>query len=274
MKTAKKQTTKRQHFIARFYLRNFADPMFSENLQVYDIKKKRWERRTPDGVGWFKHLCSTVESDGSRNDNFDKFLEENVEQPAVGPMKRLAMADSVVPADRPAIAKFIALTAARNPDMINGILGEQLLKASPEKTAEDDDVLAQWCQWTNRRVGPDSRREFFKPGVLGAMWLWSQRLQQRLLGWEWHQFKTTRNQPFITSDATVFAEWDRTQDLRLVTFPISAERALVIIAGGKLNPDRDISIQAQVLNRQAFAKATRFVASPTIEFPGDAYLPT
>src|SRR5437870_7108396 len=36
---------RRQHFIARFYLRNFAEPMFSDNLCVYDMRKQRWERR-------------------------------------------------------------------------------------------------------------------------------------------------------------------------------------------------------------------------------------
>jgi hypothetical protein len=51
------KAAKRQHFIARFYLRHFAEPMFSDSLSYYDMKQQRWERRTPDGVGWFKHLC-------------------------------------------------------------------------------------------------------------------------------------------------------------------------------------------------------------------------
>jgi hypothetical protein len=47
---------KRQHFLARFYLRNFAEPMFSDNLCVYDVREARWHRRTTAGVGWFPHL--------------------------------------------------------------------------------------------------------------------------------------------------------------------------------------------------------------------------
>jgi Protein of unknown function (DUF4238) len=66
---------KRQHFIARFYLRNFAEPMFSDNLCVYDMRKRRWERRTPDGVGWSPHLCSLIDMHGKRTDEFDQYLK-------------------------------------------------------------------------------------------------------------------------------------------------------------------------------------------------------
>ena len=50
------KAARRQHFIARFYLRNFAEPMFSDSLCVYDLRKRRWEKRSPEGVGWFPHL--------------------------------------------------------------------------------------------------------------------------------------------------------------------------------------------------------------------------
>ena len=55
---------RRQHFIARFYLQNFAEPMFSDNLRVYDLQTKSWEKRTPEGVGWFPHLCSLINMEG------------------------------------------------------------------------------------------------------------------------------------------------------------------------------------------------------------------
>lgn len=74
---------RRQHFIARFYLRNFAEPMLSDNLCVYDLQTKRWEKRTPEGVGWFPHLCSLISMEGRRSDEFDRYLKVNVEDPAV-----------------------------------------------------------------------------------------------------------------------------------------------------------------------------------------------
>ena len=53
-----KKPARRQHFIARFYLRNFAEPMFSDNLLVFDLRSHHWEKRTPHGVRWFKDLYS------------------------------------------------------------------------------------------------------------------------------------------------------------------------------------------------------------------------
>ena len=81
------QVTERQHFVSRFYLRNFAEPMYSDNLAVYDVRKGKWEERTPNGVGWSKHLFSEIQMDGTWTADFDKFLEQAVEVPATRPMK-------------------------------------------------------------------------------------------------------------------------------------------------------------------------------------------
>ena len=64
------KTARRQHFIARFYLRNFAEPIFSDNLCVYDMQKKLWDTCTPKGVGWFPHLHSVIDLNGKRRDDF------------------------------------------------------------------------------------------------------------------------------------------------------------------------------------------------------------
>jgi hypothetical protein len=34
------KTNQKQHYIARFYLRNFAEPLFSDKLQFFDLKKE------------------------------------------------------------------------------------------------------------------------------------------------------------------------------------------------------------------------------------------
>ena len=113
------KAAKRQHYIARFYLKNFAEPIFSDNLCVYDLQKHCWEERTPNGVGWFPHLCSMIDMDGSRTDDFDKFLNREVENPAAPAMKKLATGEVLDSSERSAVALFIALTAARSPQMMN-----------------------------------------------------------------------------------------------------------------------------------------------------------
>jgi hypothetical protein len=93
---------RRQHYAARFYLRHFAEPMFSDDLLVYDLRKRIWEERTPRGVGWSPHLCSFIDMGGRRNDHFDRFLKASVEDPAVPALKKIAMSQALTDNERPA----------------------------------------------------------------------------------------------------------------------------------------------------------------------------
>ena len=266
------RTARRQHFIARFYLRNFAEPMFSENLCVYDMRARRWERRTPDGVGWFPHLCSTLDMDGNRTDEFDQFLKLHVEDPAAPALREMATGGVLDHDERSAVALFIALTAARSPEMMKGVLRSHLDGLAPVESTELDELVRQWCDWTGRPHDSRAHGEFLKPSSFGAVWIWSCSLQHRLLEWDWHLVHTARERPFVTSDRPVFAQWDPGQDTRLVTFPVSSEVALVVIRGGQFNEARDPSVEAAAMNRQTVDRASEFVVACRYGFPGDALL--
>lgn len=266
------KAARRQHFIARFYLRNFAEPMFSDNLCVYDMRKQRWENRSPDGVGWFPHLCSMIDMQGNRTDDFDQFLKHQVEDPAAPALRTLATGGALDPAERAAVALFIALTAARSPEMMNGVVTEHLGGLAPAARAELDDLVKLWCGWTAKPYDSRSHNEFLKPSSFGAIWVWSQSLQSRLLKWEWHLVQTTRNRPFVTSDRPVFAQWDREQNVRLVSFPVSSEFALVVTTGGEFNQARDRTNEAVAMNRQTFDRASEFVVASKVAFPGEEFL--
>lgn len=223
---------RRQHFIARFYLRNFAEPVYSDNLCVYDMRKRRWEKRTPGGVGWFPHLFSMIDRQGIRSDDFDRFLKLNVEDPAALALKRLITGFTLETNERAAVALFVALTAARSPELMTRVMTDHLGSLGAGDRADLDAQVKLWCEWTGKTYSPKSHSEFLKPDSFGAIWNWSLDLQRRLLDWEWHLVHTTRDRPFVTSDRPVFAQWDRDQDVRLVSFPASSEVALVVIAGG------------------------------------------
>lgn len=116
-RTIAAKPSRRQHFIARFYLRNFGEPMFADNLCVDDLQKRRWEKRTPDGVGWSKRLRSMIETDGTRTDDFDKYLKLQVEDPAAPALKKLATGGALDSVERAAAALFIAITARTFPEL-------------------------------------------------------------------------------------------------------------------------------------------------------------
>jgi hypothetical protein len=263
-----RKATKRQHFIARFYLRNFAEPMFSDNLYVFDIRKQQWERRTPYGVGWFPHLCSMIDMEGNRTDDFDQFLKHHIEDPAAPALQKLAKGGTLDASERAAVALFIALTAARSPDQMNGVITEHLGGLAPLDRSELDELVKLWCGWTGKPYDSKSHNEFLKPSSFGAIWVWSQSLQRRLLEFEWHMIQTTRDRPFVTSDRPVFAQWDREQDMRLVSFPVSSEFALILIAGGQLNERRDYANEVSAMNRQTLDRASEFAVTCREAFPG------
>ncbi len=263
---------RRQHFIARFYLRNFAEPMFSDILCVYDIRKQRWERRSPEGVGWFPHLFSMIDMEGNRTDNFDQFLKQQVEDPATSALRKLATGGALETGERAAVALFVALTAARSPEMMKGVITEHLSNLAPGARSELDELVKLWCSWTGKPYDSKSHSEFLKPSSFGAVWVWSQSLQRRLLEWEWHLIQTTRDRPFVTSDRPVFAQWDREQDMRLVSFPLSSEFAFIVITGGQINKGRDCANEAAVINRQTLDRASEFVVACKEGFPGAEFL--
>ncbi len=266
------KAARRQHYIARFYLRNFAEPMFSDNLCVYDREKRRWEKRSPNGVGWFPHLCSMIGMDGTRTDSFDRFLKKQVEDPSALPLKKLASGAPVDADERSAVAFFVAITAARSPEVMKASVTEHLSSLAPSDRADLDDLVKRWCYWTGKPYGSKSQSEFLKPGQFGAIWMWANDLRRRLLQWEWRLIATTRERPFVTSDRPVFGEWDRKQDMGLVSFPVSSEAAIIIVARGQFNEDRDRSNQVCAMNRQTVDRATQFVVACKKTFPGSGSL--
>ena len=141
---------RRQHFIARFYLRNFAEPAFSANLCVYDLRKHRWDRLSPRGVGWFPHLFSMIDMDGNRTDEFDQYLKREVEDPAAPALKKLATAGALDSGERSAVALFISLTAARSPKLMNSVMGGHLERQTEVDRAQFEGLVKLWCHWTGR----------------------------------------------------------------------------------------------------------------------------
>lgn len=266
------KVSRRQHYIPRFYLRNFANPIFSDNLQVFNIKKKCWDTRTPNGVGWYPHICSMIDIDGKRNDEFDKLLKEKIEDPAAPAIKKLANRKDINEIERSAVASFIALIASRSPEMMQSVLNVYLNNISNVKREELDKWVNDWCRWHGKPFDSSSYNEFLKPSSFEGIWIWSQNLKLRLMQWEWHFVETTFERPFITSDYPVFAQWNRKQDVRLLSFPISSEIALIIITGGQFNLDRDHSNEAYAINRQTMDRATEFIVSCNKDYPGKDYV--
>jgi hypothetical protein len=270
MADPKQKPTERQHWLARFYLKQFAEPMFSDNLCVYEFAKRTWDTtRTPKGVGWSPHLCSMLDMDGSRTDQYDQFFKVQIEDPAAPAMRKLAVGEQISDAEREAVALFVGLTYARGPDLLNGVTTQYLGELDESQRKELDQFTKQWCEITNKDIDQNSLAHFVKPGVLMAIWVWSKSIQQRLIRWKWRLIRTTREMPFVTTDRPLMAEREVDQDVGLVTFPVSSEIALMMFTGGVLNPNRDPAEEIRQINLRSIYGAKRFVIACRNAFPGD-----
>jgi hypothetical protein len=137
-----------------------------------------------------------IDVEGNRTDDFDQFLKQQVEDPAAPALKELATGGAPDTGERAAVALFIALTAARSPEMMNGVVTDHLDALAPAARAQLDDLVKVWCGWTGKQYDSRSHSEFLKPSSFGAIWIWSQNLQSRLREWEWHLVPTSRERPF------------------------------------------------------------------------------
>lgn len=261
---------KNQHYLARFYLRNFAEPMFSNKLCYYDLRKHSWESRSPEGVGWYPHLCSMIDVEGNRTDHFDQFLKLNIEDPAAPVMKKLATGETIELNERAAVARFIALTTFRTPEMLNNVTKSHLEEQSPSARAELDSAIRFWRELVGKRHIPNEHLEFLKPTLFDAIAFQTDSLAKRLLKWQWNTIRTSRDQPFVTTDWPTLGE--KEGNLHLVTFPISSEIALVISSGGPIVNPTDHTQMVRAMNLGTLHRSTVFVVACKESFPGDEFL--
>jgi len=244
--------------------------MFSDNLLVFTRQGTCWKKRTPNGIGWFPHLLTMIDNAGKRTDEFDFFLKQHVEDPAAPALKKMAQTFQVDEQERCAIALLIALTAARSPCLLNKTKNEYLQKLSDEEKEELCMLIQTWSKATGQPCM--SLEEFLKPSQFGAVWVWAKSFQKRLLQWKWHILQTTRNSPLVTSDWPVYAEWEKSQGIRLVSFPVSSEVAFIVHNEGKLRLNRDPEQDVCVLNQQTMKRATDFIVACRKDFPGVEFL--
>jgi hypothetical protein len=264
--------SRRHHYIAEFYLRNFTEPMFGRNLFVYERKTHKWDPRTPKGIGWFPHLYTMLDDFGERTTYFEKFLADHIETPIAPIMKKAATApEQLTHIERENIAMFIGVTAARTPSMVKETLDEYFDDLPIDDIAELKDLVKVWCSITGRNYTAKSKNDFMKPSMFRAILIWAASLRDRLIKWNWTFIRTARNRPFITSDSPVLAQ--KQGDIRLVTFPISSEIS-VVICNTSLANKTDRENDVITMNRGTMQDAKEFVICHMNSFPCDTFIKT
>jgi hypothetical protein len=244
--------------------------MYGNQLFVYKRKTQKWDTITPRGIAWFPHLYTMFDDFGEQTDHFERFLADHIETPAAPIMKKAAMTpEQLTDIERESIAMFMGISAARTPSFVNETPDEYFDNLPVKDIDELEALVKVWCSISGHDYTPQSRNEFMKPSVFGAILMWAASLRDRLMKWDWTFLRTTRKQPFITSDAPVLTQ--KHGHIRLVTFPISSEIA-VAISNKRFKNNRHPENDVIAMNRGTMESAKEFVICHKNDFPCDAFL--
>lgn len=122
-----------QHFVTRAYLQGFADE--KGQLHIYERGKQKPFGAVPDKAARQRNYYSVKDKDGKYDDRIEKFLDEQVESPAMKVIKDLSERD-YQPSwdDRISLARWIAFQELRTPLQRGGI--EEAAQKLIERTME------------------------------------------------------------------------------------------------------------------------------------------
>jgi hypothetical protein len=261
--------SKRQHYLSQFYLRNFANPMGSKNLNVYFRNNGKWVTRTPKRIGWKSHQLTIVDDNGNYTDKYDRFITENIESPAAPIIQSISTAKNANLHDLSEeeihlISMFISVIATRSPSLMESAFKSYTDSLATTTKKELEEAASQWRtieNSTNKTID-----NFLKMIKVGGLFKWLPTLYSRILGWNWHLITTNQFNPFITSDRPVFAQ-QNDKNIKMIGFPISSEVAL-IISNGIIRSDCDSDSHIKAINYQTMVNANEFIVSSQTNFPG------
>ncbi len=269
--------SKRHHWIAQCYQKNFAEPMFGEVIQVYEFKRSSWDdtRRTPNGIGWSPFLNVFVNEDGTRTDEVEKLFTklDNDVAPAFRKAAEYRHRD-MTDRECAVLALFIAASVARLPEMIDVVTASYYDSRPPEEKQRIDGEVERLLSRGDSRRSEQVRSEVLKRDYFSMAWdLWIPNFMTRLLDWHWFWIQTDRSNPFVTSDEPVFRQRHIETDTFLVSFPVSTEVAVLICNKGELvRRDHDHIVRVKSINKQTIERADEFVICHKTDFPGDEFL--
>ena len=129
--------TKRQHFVPRFYLRNFCD--VDGYIWTHDSRRGTARRSTPENTAFETNIYSPVGDDGGRSDEIEVFLAE-IESAAAPLLLRLSSREKLDDEEKATMALFIASLFVRSPAQIRqfAMLAGDLASWMTAVRAEDE----------------------------------------------------------------------------------------------------------------------------------------
>jgi hypothetical protein len=238
----------RQHFLSQTIQRNFL-AKGETLLWMYDRATKKYEPRTPYGIGWVRHLYSFSPETKEHRYELEKAIS-TLEDKAAPIFSKLREREDINESEHAIIAEFMSLQVYRTPDSLDTLknlsiegdehilntLKDQLLNMSPEE-------FSIWIKDYQKKKGidlsdvtQDAIRELFnkatprvvhtKESFLKEMVDSSDRLKGEFLKRKWIVLHSTASSSFISSDMTTMPMTDGVHPSIDIVGPATAGMAL------------------------------------------------
>jgi len=265
--------SKRHHFLAESYQKNFAAPMFSDTIRVFDFDDGRWnaERRTPNGIGYETDLYAVPgPAEGKVSDEYETKFFKQRDAEFLQPMRKAATPEGCLSLDikeQIHVARCISYLVSRNPQTME-VLRRGLSAPNTDVwqylNAEERDLANALQQDPNHRQAKLRFNKF----VLDGLGKRADARVAELFGMTWKFIKTTPDAPFITSDFPAYAETSNNQTV--YSCPISSLVSVVIASAPRLKYVPPVASYEDVrqINRQTFSRAREFIICCRDDFPG------
>jgi hypothetical protein len=273
-------SSKDHHYIPKYYLKGFTIPGTIDKIWLYQKASQEAISTSLKNVGVEKHFYSYTTDEGIRDsDSLERYLNEEVEQPANKVIKKLRQQHKISSSEKIILARYMAVMLKRVPKnrerlhvMAPKIFGEvqseytqQLdaaLQKNPEKSelverrkAQLDDILSHYAdEIPDFLFGDVLRKDIQLTKVISQM--------------KWLFYVTKSDQTYITSDNPVFyfESWGiaNKNNLSEITFPISS--SICLHASWRNDPPEGIYIAPEKFvkefNRRSVDGAMKYIYAP------------
>jgi len=249
-------TSKRNHFISQFYLKNFTD----NNNKFYQYNKinKVFDPDaaiTPNGVCWKKNFYIFIDKDDKKNDAIETILQKN-EDKARNIIEKIKQLEEIIDKDLPELLIFMCLLKYRIPrfkDYFDKSKTPGLLQEFYETTKTDKEKIDFVSTFAKDRkdINKDNfyekilnnESETYKKLFQGAMLINGLHEKNLKVFFEknWYILSIKSEKSFITSDDPVtiihskelsgsFNNWvNNYEDNHTMLFPLSNKLCLLLI---------------------------------------------
>lgn len=291
---------KEQHYLAKFYLKHFLDPMKDGHLWVYRDGERFWKSRGFNTVAWQPYLYSRQTQTGKRDHSLETEFLGQAETRIAPVLKKLADGNSMLAnEERVTIATMVALWIRRVPAYFEWAETEgagtarSLAESFHNLFQQQPDALEEFKDFYRNLTGrkslddltveeTDTKRGQYPPPrdvVISTAFSQVNALSEIIKEMAWAVYRSDGSDYFITSDSPVFlldtADGTAAYAGGLaephieLSCPLTRNLALVATWDGKQTKEFPAPRSlVENINKRTVHYASYIIVSPATDFPG------